>query len=174
MIRPMTRQAAGFTWIEMLIVIAVVAGLAMLAIPGLQETAMRKQIKEALALASVATAGVQAAYSASPKDEGKKGQMPADNAAAGIPEAEKIVGNQVKAVTVENGAVTLTFGNNAAKALHDKKLTLRPAVVPTEPRVPIAWVCANTPVPTGMELTGEDKTDVPMNWLPVECRGNAK
>lgn len=174
MIRPMTRPAEGFTWLEMLIVIAVIAALAMLAIPGLQEAAMRKQVKEAMALASVATAGVQAAYSASPKDEAKKGEMPANNAAAGIPEATKIVGNQVKAVTVVNGAVTLTFGNNAAKGLHDKRLTLRPAVVPGEPKVPIAWVCAATPVPGGMELTGEDRTDIPMTWLPAECRGNAK
>jgi type IV pilus assembly protein PilA len=121
-------------------------------------------VKEGLALASVATLGVQMAYSI-------KGEMPANNAAAGIPEPEKIVGNQVKAVNVEAGAVTLTFGNNAAKGLHDKHLTLRPAVVPGEARVPIAWICAATAVPGGMEVTGADKTDLPPSWLPVECRG---
>jgi type IV pilus assembly protein PilA len=163
----MAKDCAGFTWIEMLIVVAVVAGLALLAIPGLQETALRKQVKDGLALSSVATTGVQLAYSL-------KGEMPADNAAAGIPEAAKIVGNQVKAVNVEAGAVTLTFGNNAAKGLHDKQVTLRPAVVPGETRVPIAWICAATPVPTGMEVRGTDKTDMPMSWLPVECRGNTK
>jgi type IV pilus assembly protein PilA len=167
MIRSMTHKNAGFTWIEMLIVVAVIAGLAMLAIPGLQEAAMRKQIKEGLALGAVATTGVQLAYTA-------KGEMPADNAAAGLPEATKIVGNQVKAVTVEQGAVTLTFGNNAAKSLHDKRLTLRPAIVPGEGRVPIAWVCAATPAPAGMELLGANKTDIEMSWLPVECRGSAK
>lgn len=165
----MKTYSAGFTWLEMLIVIAVIAGLAMLAIPGLQETAMRKQIKEGLGLASVATTGVQLAYSLSPK-----GEMPANNAAAGVPEPDRIIGNQVKAVNVEMGAVTLTFGNNAAKALHDKHLTLRPAIVPGESRVPIAWVCAATEVPTGMEVRGEDKTDLQMSWLPVECRGAAK
>jgi type IV pilus assembly protein PilA len=163
----MAKDSAGFTWIELLIVIGVIAALAMLAIPGLQEVALRKQVKEALTLASVATVGVQLAYSA-------KGEMPADNAAAGIPEAAKIIGNQVKAVNVEAGAVTLTFGNNAAKGLHDKHLTLRPAVVPGEGRVPIAWICAATPVPTGMEVRGVDKTDVQASWLPVECRGNVK
>jgi type IV pilus assembly protein PilA len=160
----MTKRLAGFTWIEMLIVIGVIAALAMLAIPGLQDIALRKQVKEGLALASVATLGVQMAYSI-------KGEMPANNAAAGIPEPEKIVGNQVKAVNVEAGAVTLTFGNNAAKGLHDKHLTLRPAVVPGEARVPIAWICAATAVPGGMEVTGADKTDLPPSWLPVECRG---
>lgn len=163
----MDKHSAGFTWLEMLIVIAVVALLAMFAIPGLQETALRKQVKEALTLASVATTGVQLAY-------GLSGEMPADNAAAGIPEAAKIIGNQVKAVNVEAGAVTLTFGNNAAKGLHDKLLTLRPAVVAGEGRVPIAWICGATAVPAGMEVKGADKTDVPLSWLPVECRGNAK
>jgi len=158
------KKISGFTWIEMLIVIGVVAGLAMLAVPGLQEYAMRKQIKEGLTLAQVAKTGVQLAYS-------MKGEMPANNAAAGLPEATKIVGNQVKAVTVEQGAVTLTFGNNAAKGLHDKNLTFRPAIVPGEGRVPIAWVCAATGVPGGMELLGVDKTDIQMSWLPVECRG---
>jgi type IV pilus assembly protein PilA len=133
MIGSMDKHSAGFTWLELLFVVVVIAILAMLAIPGLQETALRKQVSEALKLASVATAGVQLAYSL-------KGEMPANNAAAGIPEREKIVGNQVKAVNVEAGAVTL-FGNNAAKGLHDKHLTLRPAVVPGEARVPIAWKC---------------------------------
>ena len=88
------------------------AVLAMLAIPGLQESAMRKQVSEALKLASIATAGVQLAYSL-------KGEMPANNAAAGIPEPDKIVGNQVKAVNVEAGAVTLTFGNNGGAGSSD-------------------------------------------------------
>ena len=163
----MDKHSAGFTWLELLAVVVVIAILAMLAIPGLQETALRKQVSEALKLASVATTGVQLAYTL-------KGEMPANNAAAGIPEPDKIVGNQVKAVNVEAGAVTLTFGNNAAKGLHDKHLTLRPAVVPGEARVPIAWICGATPVPTGMEVTGVDKTDIQPSWLPVDCRGTVK
>jgi type IV pilus assembly protein PilA len=154
----------GFTWIELVMVISVIAILAALAIPGMQDTALKKQVKEGLALADVAKAGVQAAYALG-------GVMPADNAAAGIPPSDKIVGNLVRDVAVDAGAVTLTFGNNASKLLRDKHLTLRPAVVPGEPRVPIAWVCHDMPVPSGMEVTGNDATDLPPSHLPVDCRG---
>lgn len=143
--------------------LAVVAVLALMAIPGLQDAALKKQVKEGMALAAIATTGVQLAYSVS-------GTMPADNAEAGIPVATKIVGALVKAVTVEGGAVTITYGNNASKGLDGKQLTLRPAIVAGETRVPIAWICAKVGVPNGMELRGADKTDIPSSWLPVDCR----
>ena len=110
----------------MLIVVAVVGILALMAIPALQDSALKRQVKEGLALADVAKKGVELAYALA-------GDMPADNKAAGIPEHGKIVGTYVKDVNVEGGAITLTFGNNASKALEGKKLTLRPAVVPGEP-----------------------------------------
>lgn len=157
---------AGFTWIELLLVLAVLAIIGALAIPGMQDTALKKQVREALGLADVARKGVQAAYAT-------KGEMPADNAAAGIPAADKIVGSFVKQVAVAGGAVTLTLGNNASKVLDGKQVTLRPAVVPDEPAVPIAWVCHAVAVPGGMQVHGEDLTDIPSRWLPAECRGSA-
>ena len=69
------------------------------------------------------------------------------------------------------GAVTLTFGNNAASALQGKRVTVRPAVVADQPVVPIAWLCHAVPVPKGMEVRGKDETDIPPAFLPVECRG---
>jgi type IV pilus assembly protein PilA len=100
--------------------------------------------------------------------------MPADNAAAGIPPHDKIVGNVVKDVNVDAGAITLTYGNNASKALDGRLLTLRPAIVPGQPLVPIAWICHEVPVPNGMELKGGvNRTDIPSAQLPVECRGAA-
>jgi type IV pilus assembly protein PilA len=77
----------------------------------------------------------------------------------------------VKDVAVEAGAITLTYGNNASKALDGKKVTLRPAIVVGEPAVPIAWLCHDVPVPGGMEIRGRDATDIPPARLPVECRG---
>ena len=146
-----------------MLVLAVLAILALMAIPSLQEGTLRKQVKEGMALADVAKSSVQAAW-------GATGEMPADNKAAGIPEPEKIVGSLVGAVRVEGGAVTLTFGNNASKLLEGRKLTLRPAVVPGELVVPIAWLCHGARVPRGMEARGRDLTDLPAQALPVECR----
>jgi type IV pilus assembly protein PilA len=154
----------GFTWIELTMVIAVIAILAAMAIPGMQDTALKKQVKEGLSLADLAKMGVQTAYALG-------GAMPADNAASGLPAHDKIVGNLVSDVNVDAGAITLTFGNNASRLLRDKHLTLRPAIVPGEPLVPIAWVCHDMPVPSGMQVAGTDLTDLPPNHLPVDCRG---
>jgi type IV pilus assembly protein PilA len=157
---------SGFTWIEMMMVVGVVALLALMALPSLRDGAVRKQVKEGMALADVAKAGVQAVWTIA-------GVMPTDNKAAGIPAREKIVGNFVTGVNVDQGAITLTFGNNASKAIEGKRLTIRPAVVPDEPAVPIAWLCHAIGVPKGMDVRGRDETDVPPEWLPVECRGPA-
>ena len=160
------RNAAGFTWIELVLILAVVGILAAMAFPALQDQALKKQVKEALALAVVGKNGVQAAWSAA-------GEMPNNNKQAAIPEPDKIVGSFVSEVHVHDGAVTLTLGNQASKQLHGRKLTVRPAVMPDEKVVPIAWLCHAFPAPQGMEVHGKDQTDVPPQWLPVECRGGA-
>ena len=163
----MRGKSAGFTWIELLFVLAVFAILMAMAIPGLRDVTAKSQVKEGLVLADLAKRGVQAAWTA-------KGEMPADNAAAGIPPRDKIVGNLIKDVNVAGGAITLTYGNNISKMLDGKRLTLRPAVVVDQPTVPIAWICHKLPVPKGMEAQGKDETDIPPNFLPLECRGPAE
>jgi type IV pilus assembly protein PilA len=164
---PMRRPSAGFTWIELLFVLAVFAILMAMAIPGLRDATAKSQVKEGLVLADLAKRGVQAAWTA-------KAEMPADNAAAAIPPRDKIVGNLIKDVNVAGGAITLTYGNNASRMLDGKRVTLRPAVVADQPLVPIAWICHRLPVPKGMEVQGRDETDIPPNFLPLECRGPAE
>ena len=158
---------AGFTWIELVLILAVVAILGAMAIPGMQDTALKKQVREGLELADVAKKGVQAYWTTA-------GDLPKNNDEAGIPAKDKIVGSMVKEVQVDHGAIHVTFGNNASKALMGLKVTLRPAVVKDEPKVPIAWLCNNVPVPDKMEVKGHNRTDIPPKWLPVECRGGAK
>ena len=154
----------GFTWIEVLIVLAAVGILALIAVPSMQDRVLRRQVKEGMALAGVAENGVQAAYALS------GGKFPADNKEAGLPDSAKIVNGFVKDVSVKSGAITITYGNNASSGLAGKKVTLRPAIVPDAPVVPIAWFCHAAAVPGNMQVSGTDETDVPPNWLPVECR----
>ncbi len=157
-------RAHGFSLVEMFLVVAVIGVLATLAFPAMQDFAIRRQIREGMALAELPKAGVARVYAVT-------GVMAPGNAEAGIPPADQMVGNFVKNVVVEQGAITITFGNNASKAIHDKKLTIRPAVVAAHRQVPIAWICNQVAVPQNMEIRGDNKTDIQMSWLPVDCRG---
>jgi type IV pilus assembly protein PilA len=138
-----------------------------MAIPALQETTLKKQVKEGIVMGDIARKGVQIAYALT-------GEMPANNEKAGVPPREKMVGNLVKDVNVDAGAITLTFGNNASAVLDGKKLTLLPAIVDGQQAVPIAWLCNTLPVPKGMEAKGKNETDIPEKYLPLECRDTTK
>jgi type IV pilus assembly protein PilA len=158
----MSTQRA-FTLIELMVVVAVIAILATLAVPSMQDRIVRDQIVEAAKLADIAKAPVAASWATTAK-------LPADNASAGLPDADKIVANYVSSVRVENGAIHLVFGNRANSAIRGKTLTLRPGVVDDAPIVPVAWVCATAPPPQKMTLRGTDRTDVPARFLPLNCR----
>jgi len=157
------RPPRGFTLIEIIVVLAILGILAVIAVPSIQARLVREQIVEATKLADVAKPPIAAAWAAS-------AAMPADNEDAGLPVAEKIVGTYVSAVTVENGAIHVTFGNSANGAIKGRVLTLRPAVVPDTPLVPVAWVCAGGRVPDKMVVQGTDRTDLQDLYLPLNCR----
>lgn len=148
---------------EMMAVIAVIAILATLAVPSYLDRLVRDQIKAALPLADIAKQPVAASWSAAQT-------FPADNAAAGLPVPEKIVANYVSSLMVKNGAIHLTFGNRANKAIAGKVLSLRPAVVEDAPIVPVAWVCGYAEAPEKMIVNGKNLTNIPELLLPIECR----
>jgi type IV pilus assembly protein PilA len=155
--------ASGFTLIELMIVIAIIGIMATFAMPTFQDRVIRTQIAEGLGLSEFARQAVQGYYS---RNRG----MPADNAAAGLPPADRIIGNYVTHLAVVNGAIVITFGNRSNRNLSGKKVTLRPAVVDGFAAVPIAWVCGVSPVPDKMRALGENVTDVPATHLPLDCR----
>jgi len=160
--RPPARPT-GFTLIELVVVVGIIAILALLALPSLLERNVREQIQAALPLAAVAQKPVAAAWML-------LGALPPDNAAARLPPAEKIVSNYVSAVAVSDGAIHVTFGNRAGKAIAGRKLSVRPAVVEDAPIVPVAWVCGFAEPPGKMTVVGQNLTDVRENLLPFECR----
>ena len=83
---------------------------------------------------------------------------------------EKIVNERVRSVTVANGAVHITFGNTASKALQGHVLTVRPAGVPDARIVPLVWLCGGAGAPDKMQVQGEDRTSVAAGLLPARCR----
>jgi type IV pilus assembly protein PilA len=159
----MTARNHGFTLMELMAVVAVVAILAMLAVPSYLDRIVRDQIKAALPLADIAKQPIAASWTLTQ-------DLPADNAASGLPPAEKIVANYVSAMAVEDGAIHITFGNRANKTIAGKTLSLRPAIVEDAPVVPVAWVCGYAEAPDKMTINGRNLTNIPEPLLPMECR----
>jgi type IV pilus assembly protein PilA len=145
------------------IVMAIIAILALMSIPMFFAKIPRAQIEESLPLANIAKKAVAAIYL-------ENGTLPANNTVAKLPDASKIVGIYVSAVSVVDGAVTMTFRNDANGKIAGKRLTWRP-VVPVERSLrSVEWLCAGKKVPDGMDVGGTNVTDAPKDVLPVECR----
>jgi len=156
-------RTCGFTLVEMMVVIGIVAILALMAIPTYQDKFIRDQVAEALPLADLAKPPVALSWAVLQT-------FPADNAAAGLPVAEKIVNNFIGSVAIQGGAINITFRNKANRAILGKVLSLRPAVVEDAPIVPVTWVCGYAIAPEKMTVKGENKTNIPPGYLPIRCR----
>ena len=156
-------RTCGFTLVEMMVVIGIVAILALMAIPTYQDKFIRDQVAEALPLADLAKPPVALSWAVLQT-------FPADNAAAGLPVAEKIVNNFIGSVAIQGGAINITFGNKANRAILGKVLSLRPAVVEDAPIVPVTWVCGYATAPEKMTVKGENRTNIPPGYLPLRCR----
>ncbi len=153
--------------VEVLIVMVIIAILALMAAPSFQDQIIRDQINKALPLADIVKTPNAASWTALQN-------FPADNAAAGLPPADKIVNDAISSVAVQDGAINITFGNRANAVISGKVLSLRAAVVEDAPIVPVTWVCGYAEPPDKMTLHGQNQTNIPANLLPFACRSRAK
>jgi type IV pilus assembly protein PilA len=163
MSKQLKRKQAGFSAIEMMVVVAIIAILAMIAIPSSMGRIVKEQINAALPLADIVKEPIAAAWKLTK-------MLPADNKEAGLPDADKIVSNFISSVEVKNGAIHMTFGNKAHPKIKGKVLSLQPAVIEESQIVPVTWVCGNAKAPDKMILKGENRTNVDAEFLPMMCR----
>jgi type IV pilus assembly protein PilA len=144
---PQTSPSRGFTLIELMIVVAIVAILAAIAIPAYQNYLIRAQVSEGMVLADGAKAAVWA-YAA---DQGK---LPTNNASAGLPSALSISGNYVSSVKVTDGVIKVLY-NGPRASPHIRNPDQYLSLSPISGEGSIAWTCTGT---------------LDKNYLPSSCR----
>jgi type IV pilus assembly protein PilA len=153
----------GFTLIELMIVVSLIGMLAAMALPNLQGRIVRQQVQEALGFVEFAREAVQVFYA-------KTHRMPRNNAEAGMPPPDSIVGNYVGSVEVVNGAINVKFGSRVARNVEGRWLSVRPGIVAQYTQIPISWSCGNARLIPGLTYMGENRTDLAPEFLPIDCR----
>ena len=157
------KKAAGFTLIEMLVVIAIIAVLALIAMPSPDPTIARRQVAESMELVDNYKKLVSFYHQTTQT-------FLLDNNAAGIPAPDKLLGNYVDRIDLKQGAFHIHFGNKAHANIKNKTLSIQPIMVAGSPESPISWICGKAAVPQGMQAVGENRTDLELKDLPLNCR----
>lgn len=152
----------GFTLMELMVAVSIVAILATIAMPSFLAQRQRNDVAKAIRMADGIRDDVTDYYN-------KKLAFPADNSETGVPEPEFLIGNKVTSIQVEDGAIHITLGNKASNPLHGKIISMRPAVVTGSPASPISWLCGFDEAVTGMEAVGKNKTDIDNGLVPSSC-----
>lgn len=138
----------GFTLIELMIVVAIIAILAAIALPAYQDYVARSQVSEAATLAGGAKTAVAEQFANTGQFDG------ITNATAGLSTAGSIKGKYVTSVTVTDGVVDALMGEDSSDKVTGDTLSY----APTDNEGSISWACDG------------GNTDIAGKYLPSACR----
>ena len=142
----------GFTLIELMIVVAIIAILAAIALPAYQDYVIRSQVSEGSVLSDGAKTAIAEYYS-------NKGTAPTDNASAGLASSLSITGKYVKSLSVTSGVIATVFSmaspQRANSSIDGSTLTFTPTFGATAGST--VWTCSS---------------GIASKWLPTICRAN--
>lgn len=110
----------GFTLIELMIVVAIIATLASTALPAYQDYVARSQVIEAFSLAGDARTAVTVYHT-------QRSVYPTNNEDAGLADPASITGRYVASVTVVGGSggIEVLLGNQASAKITGQTLSMQ-------------------------------------------------
>src|SRR5690606_26153160 len=145
----LTKHTKGFTLIELMIVIAIIAILMAYAIPAYRDYTVRTKAGEGL----VVSLGVKSTVSEVWVDSGDVSSL--NSGTNGLPAATSVTGNNVSQVVVTAGVVVVTFINDPTLSGFTITLSPLPPVSGGNDCSSLFWLC---------------RSSLFNRYLPIECR----